>query len=78
MMNLDLDDDGRDYDEMWFGHASQLMSVRGLPSVRAAASSLALMRRVFGRDPAFNAWLAAVLASLPPSPALKPQGQAKP
>lgn len=58
-MEFDLDNDiARDFDEMWFSHASQLMSMRNLTPARAAAASLALMRRVFGSDPGFSSWLA--------------------
>lgn len=58
-MDFDLDNDqSRDFDEIWFNHASQLMTIRNISSVRAAVSSLALMRRIFGRDPAFIRWLA--------------------
>lgn len=66
-MDLDLDDTGRDYDEMWFGHASQLMSMRGVSPTKAAAASLALMRRVFGGEPAFDAWLVEQQPSQEPS-----------
>lgn len=55
-MDTDFDETGRDYDEMWFAHASQLMSIRGLSSAKAAAASLALMRRVFGGEPGFDKW----------------------
>ena len=56
-MDLDLDESARDYDEMLFGHASQLMSIRGLSPTKAALASLALMRKVFSGDPTFDAWL---------------------
>lgn len=57
-----MDDDfandiSRDFDEIWFNHSAQLMTMRNLTSKRAAAASLALMRRVFGGDPAFAAWM---------------------
>mgnify|MGYP001048855439 CR=1 FL=1 len=52
----ELDRD-RDFDEMWFNHSSQLVTMRNISPMRAAATSLALMRRVFGEDPAFRHWL---------------------
>lgn len=62
-MDFDLDNDhGRDFDEIWFNHASQLMTIRNISPTRAAAASLALMRRVFGRDPAFLRWIAGLEA----------------
>lgn len=57
-MLTNMDDPTKDYDEMWYGHASQLMSVRGLDSQRAAVSSLALLRLVFAGKPDFDEWLA--------------------
>lgn len=58
-MEFDLENDmARDYDEMWFNHASQLMNMRNLTPARAAAASLQLMRRVFGGDVRFTSWLA--------------------
>lgn len=58
-MEFDFDNDvARDFDEIWFNHASQLASMRNLTPARAAAASLALMRRVFGADPGFSSWLA--------------------
>lgn len=54
-----MDDPTKDYDEMWYGHASQLMSVRGLDSQRAAVASLALLRLVFAGQREFDEWLAA-------------------
>lgn len=60
-MEFDFDNDvarDRDFDEIWFNHASQLMNMRNLTPARAAAASLALMRRVFGADLGFSSWLA--------------------
>lgn len=58
IMDYDLDNDtNRDFDDMWFSHSSQLMSMRGLSPQKAAAASLALLRRVFGTDPSFSRWL---------------------
>lgn len=59
-MEFDFDNDvarDRDFDEIWFNHASQLAAMRNLTPTRAAADSLALMRRVFRADPGFNAWI---------------------
>ncbi|WP_376988995.1 hypothetical protein [Bosea sp. R86505] len=59
-MEFDFDNDvarDRDFDELWFNHASQLMNMRNLTPIRAAAASLALMRRVFGSDVGFSSWL---------------------
>ncbi|MFC5508388.1 hypothetical protein [Bosea massiliensis] len=52
----ELDRD-RDFDEIWFNHSAQLMTMRNISPARAATASLALMRRVFGRDAAFSIWL---------------------
>lgn len=58
MTDLDLDNDTiRDFDEMWFHHSSQLITMRNISPKRAAATSLALLRRVFGEDPTFSRWL---------------------
>lgn len=60
-MEFDFDNDvarDRDFDEMWFNHASQLMNMRNLNPTRAAADSLTLMRMVFGADVGFSSWLA--------------------
>jgi hypothetical protein len=58
-MEYDFDNDvARDFDEIWFNHAAQLMNLRNLTPARAATASLALMRRVFGADVGFTSWLA--------------------
>ncbi|MBA4222517.1 hypothetical protein J2X48_000894 [Bosea sp. BE271] len=58
MSDLDLDNDTiRDFDEMWFHHSSQLITMRNISPKRAAATSLALLRRVFTDDKAFESWL---------------------
>ncbi len=67
-MDLDMDESGRDYDEMWFGHSSQLMSIRGLSPTKASAASLALMRRVFGGETDFEAWFEKRKAAIPSNP----------
>ena len=64
-MLTNMDDPTKDYDEMWYGHASQLMSVRGLDSRRAAVSSLALLRLVFAGKPEFDEWFAAIPPIMP-------------
>lgn len=57
-MNLENDDDtNRDFDEMWFHHSGQLMTMRNASPSRAAGASLALMKRVFNDDAAFRQWL---------------------
>ncbi len=56
---MDFDNDidrDRDFDEMWFNHSSQLITMRNISPKRAAATSLALMRRVFYEDKAFESW----------------------
>ena len=57
-LDLDLDNDTiRDFDEMWFHHSSQLITMRNISPKRAAATSLALLRRVFAEDKGFESWL---------------------
>ncbi len=58
--SMDFDnelDRDRDFDEMWFHHSAQLVTMRNISPMRASATSLALLRRVFGEDQAFNSWL---------------------
>lgn len=63
-MDFDLDNDtNRDFDELWYNHSSQLMSMRNLSPQKAAAASLALLRRVFGTDPSFSRWLERLIAA---------------
>lgn len=57
-MDIYSEDTGRDYDEMLYAHASQLMSIRGLASDKATAASVSLLKCVFSADPDFAAWLA--------------------
>lgn len=52
----DLDRD-RDFDEIWFNHSSQIVTMRNTTPLRASTVSLALMRRVFSGDKAFEDWL---------------------
>jgi hypothetical protein len=57
---MDFDDDmdrDRDFDELWFNHSSQIVTIRNTSPTRAAEASLALMRRVFSGDKAFESWL---------------------
>jgi hypothetical protein len=57
-MDFDNENDrDRDFDEMWFHHSSQLMTARNCTPLRAAALSLALLRRVFAEDRGFESWL---------------------
>lgn len=71
----ELDRD-RDFDEIWFNHSAQLMTMRNASPARAAAASLALMRRVFGTDPAFSSWAEKHADSRALSP--MPRSQAQP
>ncbi|PTM40605.1 hypothetical protein [Bosea sp. 124] len=54
--NNELDRD-RDFDDMWFHHSAQLVTMRNISPMRAAATSLALLRRVFAEDKGFESWL---------------------